>query len=134
MTAGKVKSIEKTQKSPEPSLPTHTFVRKPSVSLSALVPQLVGNLAVQQLFCAGGIQAKLAISQPSDPDEQEADRVADQVMQMAEPAPISSAPSTIQRKCAACEAGGATCPKCEEEEKPRRKEKSGHTPVVTSAT
>ncbi len=52
-----------------------------------------------------GIQAKLAVSAPDDPSEREADRVADQVMRMAEP--------RIQRKCVACE---------EEEEKLQRKE------------
>lgn len=53
------------------------------------------------------IQAKLAVSQPGDPSEQEADRVADQVMRMPEP--------TVQRKCAAC-VGGGPCPKCEAEQ------------------
>ncbi len=42
-----------------------------------------------------GIQVKLEISQPGDPSEQEADRVAEQVMRMPEPsAPI------LQRACA----------------------------------
>jgi Domain of unknown function (DUF4157) len=41
------------------------------------------------------LQPKLAISQPGDPYEQEADRVADQVMRMSVP--------TVQRQCAACE-------------------------------
>jgi hypothetical protein len=139
MSAGKVKSIEKSQMAPEQSSPAHVFARQPSPSVShttfdaALVPQIAGNLAVQQLFRAGAIQAKLAISQPGDADEEEADRVADQVMRMAEPTPISSAPSTIRRKCAACEAGGGTCPKCEEEEKLQRKEKPGHAAQAAPA-
>jgi hypothetical protein len=41
-----------------------------------------GNLAVQRLLQTGLIQAKLTISQPDDPYEQEADRVAEQVMRM----------------------------------------------------
>ena len=53
------------------------------------------------------LQPKLAISQPSDPYEQEADRVADQVMRMAGP--------TVQRQCAACAAGGPPCQACEDE-------------------
>lgn len=139
MAAGTVKSIEKTQKSSEPSSPTRGHARQSSVGISqgafdsALVPQMAGNLAVQQLFRAGAIQAKLAISQPNDPDEQEADRVADQVMRMAEPTPISSAPSTIQRKCVTCAAGATTCPKCEEEEKLQRKETPDHAPQATPA-
>jgi Domain of unknown function (DUF4157) len=39
-----------------------------------------GNLAVQQLFRSGVIQAKLTISQPDDSEEQEADRVAEHVL------------------------------------------------------
>src|SRR5215510_12039943 len=42
--------------------------------------QHVGNQAVQQLLRAGAIRAKLAISNPGDPDEREADEVADRVM------------------------------------------------------
>ena len=52
------------------------------------------------------LQTKLAISQPNDPYEQEADRVAEQVMRMPEP--------TVQRQCAACASGGSTCRACEE--------------------
>ncbi len=69
--------------------------------------------------CGGGcpdcrskpaIQTKLSISQPGDIYEQEADRMADQVMRMPDPASArSSIDSTpiralsIQRQCAACE-------------------------------
>jgi len=52
-------------------------------------------------------QTKLAVSQPGDMYEQEADRVAEQVMRM--PAP------SLQRSCTSCAAGGSTCPKCEAE-------------------
>ena len=45
-----------------------------------------GNEAVQRLFPRGVIQAKLQIGQPRDRYEQEADRVADKVMRMPEPA------------------------------------------------
>jgi len=54
------------------------------------------------------VQPKLAVSAPDDPYEHEADRVAAAVMRMPTPA--------VQHKCAACSAGGATCPSCEEEE------------------
>ena len=53
------------------------------------------------------LQSKLAISQPSDAYEQEADRVAEQVMRMPE--------SKVQRQCAACASGGQSCPACEDE-------------------
>ncbi|GMT47982.1 MAG: hypothetical protein IEMM0007_1548 [bacterium] len=44
----------------------------------------IGNQAVQRLFKSGAIQAKLRIGNPNDIYEQEADRVADQVMRMPE--------------------------------------------------
>lgn len=47
--------------------------------------QQLGNQAVQRLLQSGHIQAKLTIGQPNDKYEQEADRVADQVMRMPEP-------------------------------------------------
>ena len=53
-----------------------------------------GNKAVEKLIRSGALQAKLRVSQPSDIYEQEADKVADQVMRM----PVSG----LQRKCAKC--------------------------------
>ncbi|MBI3803977.1 MAG: DUF4157 domain-containing protein [Nitrospirae bacterium] len=48
------------------------------------------------------------LSQPGDRDEQEADRIADQIVKM--PSPV------LQRKsCAPCAAGGPPCPSCKEE-------------------
>lgn len=53
-------------------------------------------------FFTPGIQAKLSVSQPDDPQEKEADKVADQVMRMAEPvaaAENNAAPNEdLQRK------------------------------------
>ena len=54
------------------------------------------------------VQAKLKIGSPNDVYEQEADRVADRVIRMPDPA--------VQRKCAACESGGAGCGECAKEE------------------
>jgi hypothetical protein len=54
------------------------------------------------------IQTKLAVSQPGDIYEREADRVAEEVMRM--PAP------NLHRSCASCTAGGTTCPRCAAEE------------------
>src|SRR5262245_6757812 len=69
--------------------------------------QIIGNQAMQHLLRSGAIQPKLAISQPGDIYEQEADRVADEVMRM--PAPV------IQGSCPACAAGGKVCSTCETE-------------------
>jgi hypothetical protein len=49
----------------------------------AQVPTLhrpVGNQAVQALQDRGELQAKLSVSQPSDPSEREAERVAEAVL------------------------------------------------------
>jgi len=67
--------------------------------------QTIGNQAVQYLLRSRTIQPKLAISQPGDSYEQEADQVAEQVMRMPEP--------VIQRAYSACAAGGSACSKCE---------------------
>ena len=99
---------------------------RPAGDIGTGLAATAGNLAVQHLFRAGIVKAKLAISQPDDPEEQDADRVADRVMRMEESGSISSAGGVTHRKCAACEAGGATCPKCEEDEKVQRKQASGH--------
>jgi Domain of unknown function (DUF4157) len=69
--------------------------------------QSLGNQAMLRLLKSGVIQAKLRVSQPGDPDEIEADHVAEKVVS-AQTAPA------IQRKCAC--GGGAPCAKCAEEE------------------
>lgn len=64
-------------------------------------------------------QAKLEIGQPGDIYEQEADRIAEQVMRMPEPIsplPSHGSGSDIQRKCAECASGKGLCPECAEEE------------------
>ncbi len=45
----------------------------------------IGNRAVERLFRSGFLQTKLRISEPHDIYEQEADRVAAQVMRMPSP-------------------------------------------------
>jgi hypothetical protein len=67
------------------------------------------------------LQPKLSVSQPGDPHEQEADRVAEQVMRM--PAPV------VQRQCAACATGGPLCPACEEEGAPMVSRKAEGTGI-----
>jgi hypothetical protein len=70
--------------------PSHAAQRMlPDRHLLALQQQ-AGNQAVQSLLRASLIQAKLAISQPDDPAEHEADQVADRIMRMHSGAPTSS--------------------------------------------
>lgn len=58
----------------------------------------LGNQAVQRLIESRGVQPKLTVGAPNDVYEQEADRVADQVMGMTpEASHGSSAPQAVQR-------------------------------------
>jgi hypothetical protein len=72
-------------------------------------PTLEPNARWQSLvFGSFGIKPKLAVSRADDPDEREADRIADQVLSASawtSPAPASNGTSVphIQRKCAECE-------------------------------
>jgi outer membrane protein OmpA-like peptidoglycan-associated protein len=69
----------------EPSMESVPPIRTPVHPILRL-QQTVGNQAVQRLLRSRTIQAKLTISQPGDVYEQEADRVAEQVIQAkAEP-------------------------------------------------
>jgi hypothetical protein len=119
------KSAEKVNKGQDTPTRTRASVSQSPTLQSSFgfpnVQQTAGNLAIQRMFRSGLIQAKLAISQPGEPEEEEADRVADHIMRMPEPA--------VQRKCEACNAGGP-CPKCDEE-KVQRKATSEHSPKVS---
>jgi outer membrane protein OmpA-like peptidoglycan-associated protein len=68
--------------------------------------QQAGNQAVQQLLRSGIVRAKLAISEPNDPEEREADQVADRVMRAPAGFPISSSSSC------SCSADGENCEEC----------------------
>ena len=61
----------------------------------------MGNQAVQRLLRDRIIQAKLAVSHPSDAYEREADHIAENV--------VSAPESQVQRTCAC----GGRCPKCQ---------------------
>ena len=52
------------------------------VSFVRRIQRLVGNRSLQGLLQQGMVQAKLAVSRPDDEHEREAERVADEVMQM----------------------------------------------------
>ena len=114
----------------------------PFQSISSPVEQIlflqrtIGNQAVGMLIQSGGLQAKLRIGQPGDIYEQEADRVAEQVMSMPEPQVSKetgvSNPArnnSIQRKCPGCNKG-TKIGKEEDEEKLQKKEATGSTPDV----
>lgn len=93
------------KESARPARPNR-FSPPPILSLQ----QTIGNQTLARQFHAGRLQAKLAVSQPGDLSEREADQVADRIMRMTEP--------TVQRACAPCAAGGPPCPKCQDEQTP----------------
>jgi hypothetical protein len=64
------------------------------------------------------VQRKLAVGAVDDPLEHEANRVADEVMRMPEPAatPMLSSPALLHRKCA-CAGSGKPCAACSAEQK-----------------
>jgi hypothetical protein len=91
------------------------------------------------------IQAKLRIGAPNDRYEQEADRVAEQVMRMPDSEPGATFPSAhpanpprVQCKCAACSVSGKLCPDYEKElqrQPDDKQEEEGEIhPVRTIAT
>jgi len=106
------------------------------------IRRALGNRAFGQ-----AIQAKLTISRPGDEYEQEADRVADQVMRMPDdstPAAVRSDGSPhisgLQRECAQCEEEeiqrqpmNGTMDEEEEEATLQAKAVPGHSPQVTPA-
>lgn len=75
------------------------------------------------------IQPKLAISQPTDPSEQEADQVADRVMRMATLSSSDSRPSLSPYIFGGAQRKAASCP----EEKLQRKEQSASDHAVDAA-
>src|SRR5262245_43065565 len=119
-----------------PTLPSGTLRQPASAHPVHQIQSALGNRAFGQL-----VQAKLQISSPGDEYEQEADRVADQVMRtpdaaLAEPVAGDALPliSRLQRKCEQCEEEEVQRQPMEEEEEEgtlQAKEASGQTPEVT---
>jgi hypothetical protein len=96
----------------------------PAISQSVALGQRVGNEGLGLLLRSRLLQAKLTVSNPDDLLEQEADRVADQVMRMPDPQqpPLFSTAVTVQRKCHSCE------------EELQRSDESSGVPTVDAAT
>ena len=93
---------------------------------------------MQQLLRTRSIQAKLSVNEPGDRYEQEADRVADQVMRMmSASAGCAEPPPSIQRACTSCaeemkeQSVQRMCDECEEEV--QRRESNHVAPQMTTA-
>lgn len=97
--AERTKLIAKTPEAKKNNQVSPTRKPEPSQSISSPIDQIlylqrtIGNQAVQRLFKSGVIHAKLRIGQPNDVYEQEADRVAEQVMRMPEKDSVSASVS-----------------------------------------
>jgi hypothetical protein len=98
-------------------------------SSSSAWRRALGNRAIGHM-----LQAKLAINQPGDAYEREADRAADQVMKsvVGPLAPVMHSPTEVQRKCEACATSGTKCSKCEAEEKEAALQRKEAAPGVAS--
>jgi hypothetical protein len=106
------KKNETKEKNPFSCKPDKDFSESASSPFAQVLhlQRTIGNKAVTQLIKSGSLQAKLKISPPNDIYEQEADRVADQVMRMSEPKQslVNGHSSLVQRE--------TNCPECEEKE------------------
>jgi len=82
---------------------------------SGLTPGASPQLLVRNRGLSPRLQTKLTINTPGDQYEQEADRVAEQVMRMPDPNPSTTA---LQRKCACggSAGGNETCSECAKKE------------------
>ncbi len=98
--------------SPDNDLATGTNVVQPLTKLHAQA----GNLAVQYLIRTGALRAKGLISDPSDPEETEADRVSEQVMR----ANTVHAPSAC-----ACSGSEESCDECRQKQSPLARKAAG---------
>ncbi len=85
---------------------------------TAFLQRNLGNQAFQRSYHSGLIQPMLKMNEPGDEYEQEADRVADDVMRMTdeEALHLSQSGLRIQRKCSGCTSGGGACSDCADEE------------------
>lgn len=98
----RTKSISQTTKN-------HLF--KPTYSLldqTTFLQRNLGNQAFHHFYPSRAIHPQLKIGEPNDQYEQEADRVADEVMRIRE--------GEVQRKCADCAIGKKSCSECSGEE------------------
>lgn len=122
---------------------THSSIKRSGAPSSGVVdggrlpaPNPAAHVAVRQILHGPRPQAKLTVGAPNDAFENEADRVADQVMRMPEEeVAATAAPLQLQRMCAECEEEKKDegvvmrmCADCEEEM--QAKEEPGETPEV----
>ena len=110
-------AVAKAQKSAPRSNPLQRQSAGPSCAGHPLLElqRSIGNQAVQRLIRSPYIQAKLQVSTPGDPYEQEADRVADTVMRMPDSEATAGETTRIQAKPPATRMPGLLLQEEEEE-------------------
>ena len=98
-----------------------------------------GNQAMQRVLQSRMIQTKLKISEPGDLHEQEADRMADEVMRMSEGHEMKSGQDEtttpaveIQRMCRECEDEDVQLKAIDEDEPLQAKEIPGQIPRISA--
>lgn len=112
-TVFSVERIAEISKPHERAAPATSHGRDTAPDAAPLSPvmqlqQQAGNQTVQQLLRSGYIQAKLAISNPDDPEEREADQVAHKVMR-------AHAVFSASTPCA-CSHDGDLCEECQQKQ------------------
>jgi outer membrane protein OmpA-like peptidoglycan-associated protein len=110
------------------ALPESKFVR---------LQAMHGNQGVQRLLRDGRLQRKLTINQLGDAFEQEADRVAEKVMRMPDPAATPVATSgmgaRLQRcSCGTTSPGGGQCEECKSKAMQLQRSAAGPTGNATA--
>jgi hypothetical protein len=109
--------ITKTQKAAPPNKRVQRQATSVAPARLVGLRSAIGNQAMRRLIDSPLIQTRLEVSQPGDPSEEEADRVADTVMRMPESTisrqPLVSSHSTSlpQRACDQCEKEDVVHPK-----------------------
>ncbi len=87
--------------------------------------QQAGNQAVQELLRHAGIQAKLSISDPGDPEEREADQVAERIMR--------SHAADVSSSCS-CSENEEQCGECKQKQSSTVSRKGANALQMQSAT
>jgi len=91
---------------------------QPATHPAMEMQQQAGNQAMQQLLRAGIIHAKLSISQPDDPEEREADHVADRIMRS------HAGPGAVASSCS-CSGNEEMCDECKQKKTASISRKAG---------
>jgi hypothetical protein len=97
LTTREAKTGKKGNSSSEANKANLSPIRNTPVDQISFLQRTVGNRGVQRLLKSGLIQAKLKVNESGDIYEQEADRIAGQVLATPTHAPVGGTASRIRR-------------------------------------